>query len=349
MGADDVAFLDPRVDAHMRILGRRAQMQQLADRGQKLLGRVFRVDAGFQRMAAERELFLRPREELAGGDAQLPLNQIKPGDHFGDGMLNLETRVHLHEIKGPVRRDDEFHRARADIVDRARRLDRRLAHRRAAFLAKTGRRRLLQHLLVAALHRTVALEQVDALAVGVAKNLDFDMAGTRDIALDQNMGVAEGRRGFALTRGQLRQKILTPLDAAHALAAAARRRLDQDGIADGVGFLQQALRRLVVAVIAGGQGHAGRLHQLFRLRLGAHGADRLQRRADEDKVRFRAGAAKSLVLRQKAVAGMDGLRAGPLGRRDDFFRDEIGVARRRRADADGFVGKPNVAGVGVGF
>jgi hypothetical protein len=34
---------------------------------------------------------------------------------------------------------------------------------------------LFQHLLVAALHRTVALAQVDDVAVGVAEDLDLDV------------------------------------------------------------------------------------------------------------------------------------------------------------------------------
>ena len=42
---------------------------------------------------------LRQRQRLAGGDAQLPLDQVEPGDHFGHRMLDLQPRVHLHEVE----------------------------------------------------------------------------------------------------------------------------------------------------------------------------------------------------------------------------------------------------------
>ena len=37
------------------------------------------------------------RQRLAGGDAELPLDQIEPGDRLGHRMLDLQPRVHLHE------------------------------------------------------------------------------------------------------------------------------------------------------------------------------------------------------------------------------------------------------------
>ena len=45
------------------------------------------------------DLFLRQRQRLAGGDAQLPLDQVQPGDDLGDRMLHLQARVDLHEIE----------------------------------------------------------------------------------------------------------------------------------------------------------------------------------------------------------------------------------------------------------
>ena len=60
-------------------------------------------------------------------------------------------------------------------------------------VVKVGRRRALDHLLVAALHRAVALEQVDQVAVLVAKQLDLDMAGAAHQLLEIDLVVAEGR------------------------------------------------------------------------------------------------------------------------------------------------------------
>ena len=64
------------------------------------------------------------------------------------------------------------------------------------------RRRFLDHLLVAALQRAVALEQMDDIAVLVAEHLHLDMARAGDIFLDQHAVVAEGGRRLALAGGQ---------------------------------------------------------------------------------------------------------------------------------------------------
>jgi hypothetical protein len=97
---------------------------------------------------------------------------------------------------------DELDRAGADVADGLGRVDRRLAHRGAALGRHAGRRRLFEHLLVAALHRAVALEQVHAVAVAVAEDLDLDVARALQVFLDQHVLVAEGRLRLALAGGQ---------------------------------------------------------------------------------------------------------------------------------------------------
>ena len=68
------------------------------------------------------------------------------------------------------------------------------------------RRRLLDHLLVAALHGAVALEQMHGIAVRVGEHLHFDMARPREIFLDQHAVVAEGRSGLALAQSSAAAK-----------------------------------------------------------------------------------------------------------------------------------------------
>ena len=58
------------------------------------------------------------RQRLARGDAQLPLDQVEPGDHLGHRMLDLQPRVHLHEVEAAVGVGDELDRAGADVADR---------------------------------------------------------------------------------------------------------------------------------------------------------------------------------------------------------------------------------------
>ena len=55
---------------------------------------------------------------------------------------------------------------------------------------------------MAALHRAVALEQVDAVAVRVGEHLDLDVARLQHVLLDQHAVVAEARLRLALARGE---------------------------------------------------------------------------------------------------------------------------------------------------
>jgi hypothetical protein len=102
----------------------------------------------------------------------------------------------------PSLRHDEFHRAGADIVDRLRRGDRGFAHRACGARVEEGRGRFLQHLLVAALRRALALVEMDDVAVGVAEHLEFDMPRMLDVALEDHARVAERAGRLALRRGQ---------------------------------------------------------------------------------------------------------------------------------------------------
>ncbi len=54
------------------------------------------------------------------------------------------------------------------------------------------------------------------------------------------------------------------------------------------------------------------------------------------------------ILRKKAVAGMDRLRARDLAGRHDRRNGQIAVARRRRADAHALIGQPDMHRILIG-
>ena len=58
----------------------------------------------------------------------LLLHQVHAGDHLGDGVLDLEPRVHLHEVEVPVLVDQELDGAGVGVVDRLREAHGGLGH-----------------------------------------------------------------------------------------------------------------------------------------------------------------------------------------------------------------------------
>src|SRR5690606_13891244 len=91
---------------------------------------------------------------------------------------------------------------------------------------------LLEELLVAPLDRAVALEELHDLALAVAEDLDLDVLGLLDVLLDVELGVAEGGAGLLLGVDELALEVGVALHDAHAAAAAARRRLEDQREAD---------------------------------------------------------------------------------------------------------------------
>src|SRR5439155_3455394 len=75
---------------------------------------VLGVDATFDRVAVRGDL--QTRERTTEGDLDLQGDQVEPRHHLGDGMLDLDPRVHLQEIEGAVLVEDALHRAGVDVA-----------------------------------------------------------------------------------------------------------------------------------------------------------------------------------------------------------------------------------------
>ena len=99
MRRHDVAALEARIDAKTRMRRRPASEPQRARARDEVLARILGADARLDRVPARTDLVLCERQPLAGGDAQLPLDEVEAGDELGDRVLDLQARVHLHEVE----------------------------------------------------------------------------------------------------------------------------------------------------------------------------------------------------------------------------------------------------------
>jgi hypothetical protein len=199
MRADRIALRKAGVHAAMG----QAEVVQNANAGQKPVRGIFGIEAGLYRMAVQDNLILRQGQGLAISHADLPCDQIDVGDRLGHGVFDLQPRVHFHEpdavgAQALAGVGNEFHRARADIVHSSRRPHRRRAQGIARGGVHAGGGGFLDHLLVAALQAAIAFEEVDDVAMGVAKDLHLDMARMGDIAFEQDMGLAKRLLRLAL-------------------------------------------------------------------------------------------------------------------------------------------------------
>ena len=60
---------------------------------------VLRVDAALDRVAGEGHIALLERQPLAGGDADLLLDDVDARDELRDAVLDLQAGVRLDEIE----------------------------------------------------------------------------------------------------------------------------------------------------------------------------------------------------------------------------------------------------------
>ena len=291
-------------------------------------------------MAARPDVRLPQRQRLAGRDAEHQLDQVEPGRRLRDRVLDLDARVHLHEVELLVRVDQELHRPGALVADRLGPGHRRLAHPPPQVVADVGGGRLLDQLLLPPLDRAVALAEVDGVAVAVAHHLDLHVARVADELLQVDAVVLEDRLRGAPHLLQRLGKRRTIRDDLHPAPAAARRGLDQDG---QVGC--RHVRRIELAQ----HRHARVVHQPLGLDLAAHRVDGARGRPDPGQSRVADGSCEAGVLRQEAVAGVDRLGAGHHAGVDD--RRDVQVAARcgRRPDQHRLVGQLHRARVGVGL
>ena len=184
-----------------------------------------------------RDVVLRRRQLLARRNPNLQFDQVEAGDHLGDRVFDLQAGVHLHEeeLVRAVGGDDELDGARAGVVHAAGGVTRGRADAGPGRGVQQRRRRLLDDLLVAPLQTALALAEVHHVAVSVGEHLHLDMPGVQHEPLEEQRVVAERGRGLAARAGQRGGQLRRVVHQPHALAAAARRRLDQHRISDIVG------------------------------------------------------------------------------------------------------------------
>jgi hypothetical protein len=158
--------------------------------------RILRVDTALQGVASELDILLAVGQPISGGNQDLVPKQVDAGHHFGHAMLNLDSRVHLHEVKVPVPVHEEFEGAGARITEVLNCLDDLRTHALAERIVDDDRRGLLEKLLMTPLDRALPFPQMNGVAVFVRQDLKLDVTGGRQIFLDVAVGDSEGRVGL---------------------------------------------------------------------------------------------------------------------------------------------------------
>ncbi len=302
---------------------RREQLRDRAGRREEFaLGDVLGVDADLDRVAATGgvDLGLRHRQLFAGRDTDLPLDEVDVGDHLADGMLDLESGVHLEEEEVTVL-EDELDGAGAVVADRLGSLDRRFAHRLLDTFGQVRCRGFFDELLMATLRRTVTRRDPHAVAVLVADQLDLDMAGPREVALDVHLVAPEERLGLALGAGHCIIDLGLGLHDLHTATAATEGGLDAHRPAELVAEGLDLVGTLCELGGAGNDRGATADRSEAARHLVGHLVHGGRRWADELDAQLGDRPGEFGVLGEEPVAGVHRVGAAAL----DHFEHDVGV------------------------
>src|SRR5690242_9274169 len=120
------------------------------------------------------------------------------------------------------------------------------------------------------LNGALPLEEVERVSMIVRKDLHFDVPRPLDQPFDVKRAVAERAKRFASRRTDGFEESIAGRGHAHALAAAARGRFDENWKSDRSSGRREACIGLIVGRAARDDWYAGALHQLTRADFRSH-------------------------------------------------------------------------------
>jgi len=126
----------------------------------------------------------------------LSSHDINASNLFGDGVLDLDSRVDLDKVVPVLLVDQELGGTGVAVVDRLGKPDGIGQDGIASFDRKIFGRGEFDDLLVTSLNGAVTLVQVDDIAVTVSQQLDLNVLGLVEEALDEDGAVTKGRLGL---------------------------------------------------------------------------------------------------------------------------------------------------------
>ena len=308
-----VAAVTVAIDAHAMATGRLVGSQGAAAGGGAAVGlHGFQVDAQLHSEAPwgryARLFQIQFGEAGAGRQTDLQLRQIQPGHRFGDGVLDLDARVGLHEYEiAIVLVHQELDGTQAAIAYGG---GQGHGGSQQAFAQQRVESRCgshFQQFLVAPLQGAIALPQMADRAT-IADDLHLDMPGAADQPFDIQIAIAEGGACLGAAAGEGLLQFIAGVHGAHTAPATAGQGLEHDCRAcrqpghEGLRLLQTG--RLVGSL---DQRHIMLDRQAPGAGLITEQFQYLGIRADKGDAGLGASAGEDGILAEKAVARVDGI------------------------------------------
>src|ERR671920_1699683 len=267
---DLIPDLEPGVVAYARTLRRREGFEEPA-RGHPLL--VLGIDAGLDGAAPQGHFLLGEWERFPRCDGELEVDEVEASNELRHGVFDLQARVHLQEVELVIV-EEKLHRACVVVAGLAGEADGGVADRVAEVLIERWGRGFFDDLLVAALDRTLPLEEMEDVGLPVSNHLHLHVARVFQKFLEEHRPVSKGSLGLPARSPYRLDELTLARHCPHAPSSTSRACLYQNRVSDAISLFREPLLALVFSVVAWDSRHAGAASQFF----GPHlVADRLHR------------------------------------------------------------------------
>src|SRR5918995_510718 len=153
----------------------------------------------------------------------------------------------------------------------------------AEVLVERRGRGFFDDLLVAALDRTLPLEEMEDIALLIPDHLHLHVARVFHQLLEKHRSVSEGSLGLPARSPYSLDEIVGMRHGPHPTSPTSRARLYQDRVADTMSFLLEPVLVLVFPVVAWDRRHAGHDCQFLGPHLVPDGVHRIGRGPDPDR------------------------------------------------------------------
>jgi hypothetical protein len=157
------------------------------------------------------------------------------------------------------------------------------------------------------LHGAISLIKVQIVSMFVTKHLQLDVTRPLYKLLHNHMVIADRSHRLPLGCFELLDEFFFVANYAHAFAATAHGCLQHDWEPNSDGLTEQHISGIIDSVVAGQTRHTSLGHNPLRLTFVTHGTDGRRGWPDESIALGFEFLREAGILRQEAVAGMDGL------------------------------------------
>src|SRR5204863_3829140 len=198
----------------------------------KIFLRILCVDAALDGMQARSCMRDMRRKRLTCGDADLLLHKIAPINLLSNGMLDLDTRVHLDEVKMPVPIHQKFDRAGIFISDGLGQLHGSVSHFPAKPRRHQWRWAFFDYFLIAPLNGTISFAKLNGVTAAIGNNLKSDVMWINDELLQIDLLISKRFLSLMTCAMEGRLKTWFVMRGAHPTAAAAGSRFNHYRITD---------------------------------------------------------------------------------------------------------------------